>query len=78
MPNLTHPKQLDFDKFDDPNFNPFETKTKVSINFGTTTPPPEVEKQNEAENSTGNILLDNVMKGKNRRQLVNIYMNICQ
>ena len=50
--------QIDFDKFDDPNFNPFETKTKVVNAF---------DEPGQADTSSqipaGNILLDNVMKG---------------
>ena len=36
--------KIDFDQFDDPNFNPFETKTKVVENFDVAaTPTPTVE-----------------------------------
>ena len=36
--------KIDFDQFDDPNFNPFETKTKVVENFDVkVTPAPTVE-----------------------------------
>ena len=41
---------IDYSKFDDPNFNPFETKTKVVNKFD----------ENPVK---GNILLENVMKG---------------
>ena len=46
--------EIDYSKFDDPNFNPFETKTKVTNTFDEPADDPPVK---------GNILLDNVMKG---------------
>ena len=52
--------QIDFDKFDDPNFNPFETKAKVNDAFNTSAP----ESTPPINATGGNILLDNVMKGK--------------
>ena len=42
---------IDYSKFDDPNFNPFETKTKITNTFDDDQP------------VKGNILLENVMKG---------------
>lgn len=43
---------IDYSKFDDPNFNPFETKTKITNTF-----------DDDDQPVKGNILLENVMKG---------------
>ena len=47
--------EIDYSKFDDPNFNPFETKTKITNTFD--------EEPAEEQPVKGNILLENVMKG---------------
>jgi len=42
---------VDFDKFDDPNFNPFETKTKIVENSETSQPQNEILDQKPEESS---------------------------
>lgn len=46
--------EIDYSKFDDPNFNPFETKTKITNTF---------DEPADEQPVKGNILLENVMKG---------------
>ena len=44
--------KIDFDQFDDPNFNPFETKTKVVENFDVKPTPAPIEESKSVPEPT--------------------------